>query len=1156
MKRLLQGLFYRFVALRRDERGYAVMATLAIFLFLFVLCAAVYAVGETIHERIKIQNACDAAAYSAAAVQADGLSRMACVNRAMSWTYVQMSNRQMDYITYRWLKLTQKRFEEDAQNANDYAAQLVLAADPRHGIWAILEAVVSGAISILANFDCATGGHASKKNGLACWTGLSAAVGIEDKNYNQNQSKVKLNRYEIPFSLKGLVQSPMALFSENFPKKLLDQVVTLASVFGTGDKPEDWGAILGILIDYDKKNIYQMNRSLSRINYEMTRSMRETAENILKASLTDNRLPSQESLSDYYVSISIPYARNPYPSSQGAETNGNVKSYFSPLRNTEVDERLFLQMNTTNHADKALASHFTKLLFGNSSTAFGIDQWFIRGKGKYFDMDNLESDDDWQVCRNDGQVDLWMKRPAKKTFDGGQSGWLMPDADDLLAVGPRIDNARLTGTDRSKGEFGVQRVYKDANLNETDAGFPPLRHKANRGNHLLDAMDLAKAGLSMFKKFFFKSGDEDIDNDDESDDDDGDGGDGEDDGAENVSDIESLKKQIKDLDDTIKGAEYTVQSWEADKAKLDPEADADEIKRIQGLIDDTNTKILAWKSQKADLEATLREAEAQMGNLPSGNESLDDGNDDGSNEEGRPAASGDHTFGKLIGTFFNAVLSHYSGKFLDITPSCGNNKKDTFVECQMCRKANDTTALYADYRWGACKYYCLTKPMTYVWTLVWGYKKRGGELYSGIHHLTSRRVAFCDTTHSHLFKKINLGIKKIKITGSGFGHYGFPKWFCGTKPKYAGDSYFGKSLAGYLLKYFPPLAPEDIKGNCHGYMKDTWDMGNDGFLKPVKPLWSKKVSYSRDGFCSCAPFIDGAFRYARGSDSAAGLIRGHARIYGDDKEIFDNRYVGAKCMPWVLNEKFFAGDGTIVVGAAKKFYNPFSQLFGFLGNEKQIADIDQSVLSAFKIPKNNYMWTMSAARAGVRRRRRNGQYDKERMYQITYDSAPDAENLRYHGDVHMMLSGDGKVPTRAWDVKAPVPVWDGCVCRAENKSRFESLWNLCESDWDATLLPLRYSRVRAAPRIKPSSDDLEAMGAGTNWVWSVMPTSGQLSLDPYSNPFIGSWWKRATDKYFNLLDMEWRQSTQFLPEANKLPGESSEAAAWRYWNMMQQNRIL
>ena len=53
MKCCAQFVLNRISSLRRDERGYALMATLAIFLFLFVLCAAVYAVGETIHERVE-----------------------------------------------------------------------------------------------------------------------------------------------------------------------------------------------------------------------------------------------------------------------------------------------------------------------------------------------------------------------------------------------------------------------------------------------------------------------------------------------------------------------------------------------------------------------------------------------------------------------------------------------------------------------------------------------------------------------------------------------------------------------------------------------------------------------------------------------------------------------------------------------------------------------------------------------------------------------------------------------------------------------------------------------------------------------------------------------------------------------------------------------
>ena len=70
--------------LRREESGVALMLTLSVVLLLYVLCAGVYAVGETARQKIEIQNACDAAAYSAALVEADGLSRMAMVNRALA----------------------------------------------------------------------------------------------------------------------------------------------------------------------------------------------------------------------------------------------------------------------------------------------------------------------------------------------------------------------------------------------------------------------------------------------------------------------------------------------------------------------------------------------------------------------------------------------------------------------------------------------------------------------------------------------------------------------------------------------------------------------------------------------------------------------------------------------------------------------------------------------------------------------------------------------------------------------------------------------------------------------------------------------------------------------------------------------------------------
>lgn len=101
------------VRLWKDESGVVLAVTVIVFLTLFVMACGVYAVGETVRERVEIQNAADAAAYSGAIVQADCNSRLAALNRAMSWTYVQMVRMEMDYIVDKWLKLTLDKWEMD-----------------------------------------------------------------------------------------------------------------------------------------------------------------------------------------------------------------------------------------------------------------------------------------------------------------------------------------------------------------------------------------------------------------------------------------------------------------------------------------------------------------------------------------------------------------------------------------------------------------------------------------------------------------------------------------------------------------------------------------------------------------------------------------------------------------------------------------------------------------------------------------------------------------------------------------------------------------------------------------------------------------------------------------------------------------------------------
>ena len=116
---MLGVLRSKFLSLGRDEDGAALVITLAIFFLMYLGCMGVYAVSMAVKERIQLQNAADAAAYSAAVVQADTLSRIATINRAMSWTYVDMTRHQMDYIVRRWLGHTCDHYNEDWNGGTD-----------------------------------------------------------------------------------------------------------------------------------------------------------------------------------------------------------------------------------------------------------------------------------------------------------------------------------------------------------------------------------------------------------------------------------------------------------------------------------------------------------------------------------------------------------------------------------------------------------------------------------------------------------------------------------------------------------------------------------------------------------------------------------------------------------------------------------------------------------------------------------------------------------------------------------------------------------------------------------------------------------------------------------------------------------------------------
>ena len=1181
MKTFLTDIWKRILDLRRDSQGFVVMSTLAIFLFLFVLCAFVYAVGETIHQRIKMQNACDAAAYSAAVVQADGLSRMATVNRAMAWSYVQMTNRQMDYITYRWLKLTCKRFQEDLDNGAKFNHLSIFAVDKELGWWALLEVAATAVISELAKLEC-TGykdgdklpsrvGHRDEGHGY--WCGLELGD-RKEHNLRLNVNKEDLGNFWDEAKNSVLDGIANMVFTKDNIEKIL-------SVFKFIDSEEGWGGRLGTLIDYDKSNIKRMNNALGRINKQMTLSMKMTAEGIVKSMLKDRRMDSKEVLKDYFISIHIPEGKDPY------ETDSTQKSvapdsFFSPLRNTEVDEMLFLNMVSSEKAGYSLKGHFPLLLAENG--AFGLDKWFIRGKANYSDN------------KDHG-------------YDGSP----------LNGVSFAPQGETSVTTQRDEGSLGIQRVYKDTNLNDTKAGFfsrdkekvtktehheartvqftqrralpeccqknwdgvidfegsvfrpsswtvdiaahdytyqeeviKEKRHGAIwRGNHLIDLTNVTQIITDGIQGFIGANGGESDEEEDE-----------EDDGSTPIESEEELEEAKRKAADTKE--EYTRKKNEAvsrksrlqtERATATPERqreiDAeiarldDEIKYCDDMIDGADSGI------------------GEMGKFSPGGGQMSQNSNNSGQSQG--------IMGEAISTLMdglNSAMGNLIGQYLDIQPSCGNDPGLSYAHYPACRDIkNPTTALYSEYRWASCKWFCLTKGFTYAVCAIYCI-------------FDDKTGIYCDIPKRTIVK---IGGKYLnwKIKGKGLGHYGWPKWFCGYGP----DS--------SLLDNLPPLWGE-ITGPKHGYMGDIWDFGSNGFLRPIRPLRSEIMSdrvFSRRDYESCAMFPDGLDLDPRyGHKAWPGLVRGHARIYADDKEIFDNRYVGARCKPWVLNERFFAGDGTILVGAAMKHVNPFVQLFNLWnttydddskqytkGSETQ-EQTEKTVLSAFNIPKKNFMWTMSAARAGVRHQRRGGAFDQERQYQITYDSTSDVENLDYSTEKYVLDETEESEPwisQGSWGGKhqenpqalsrihfpaqTQVPVWNGCPC-CRNTKQFKNLWNLCETDWDATLIPVRYAGQKASLYLSKGcgSPDLEdlpfnelsyterrslvgnhiaddntfsktngetekekndmVIGNGKSWRWNS-PMS-QMSTFITSNPFLNASWKPANARFFENLFLD------------------------------------
>ena len=345
--------------LGREERGVAFVVTLGAFMFMYMLCCGVYAVGDTVRQKIELQNATDAASYSAAVIQADTLSRIATINRAMAWTYVQMSRRQLDFITDKWLERTLQVWDADfraVQNWHSYSVFLSPWAgssgcnhNHRHqkydtywvGINEHSHRIVhiNGLSSI---FNNVAGLGSFSSFGLNALTGLGRDIHVD----TLRSARSRLRTYTVLENSR----------SGNTPVISLD---------------------VGSQILFDKLNINAMNLAEMDLVIQMPRRIEDTIVDTLRANLPSDAIRR----GDFYYFIT--QSKTPY-------------DYFSLLRNTREDEQIFLSFadyyNNIYSALRGSPSGLGQILElpalaemqiaeSLGTISGGVDRWFVRGNG-------------------------------------------------------------------------------------------------------------------------------------------------------------------------------------------------------------------------------------------------------------------------------------------------------------------------------------------------------------------------------------------------------------------------------------------------------------------------------------------------------------------------------------------------------------------------------------------------------------------------------------------------------------------------------------------------------------------------------------------------------------------------------------------------------
>ncbi len=381
----------RLLDLFRREDGAALVVTLAMFFLMYLACVGVYAVSTAVRERIHLQNAADAAAYSAAVVQADTLSRVATLNRAMAWTYEQMTRRQLDYIVHRWLDHSLDHYEEDRRECRKYHSctgncKMGHKFQPRG--WYIGSHDKYDHIQ-LNGFDSPEMNVAGKLGLTGSEMGalnLGSVVSV-----SQVKGMLAMEDMKISMSLldsdvwageSATLRAAIALLRADslyWSKSNSDTFSSLERMVSEIDGPKgkavaDSGMATKMLkrqILSDRLNIAAMNVAERNLVHEMPKRIEKAVEEIVKSNVPAEM---QEDCLFY-----VKQNEDPLKGEETHDPSGSIPGgYFENLHNGTYDERRFMKF--AGFKGTPVEEHNSSAFWCNI-IAGGVEQWFVRGNG-------------------------------------------------------------------------------------------------------------------------------------------------------------------------------------------------------------------------------------------------------------------------------------------------------------------------------------------------------------------------------------------------------------------------------------------------------------------------------------------------------------------------------------------------------------------------------------------------------------------------------------------------------------------------------------------------------------------------------------------------------------------------------------------------------